>query len=78
MAGKWIAGIKMKRGSLTAAAKRAGMATMAFARAKRHAKGTLGRRARLALTLQRLPRPSHAARVSGARKAARPRARRRA
>lgn len=77
MARKWIKGAIKRPGALTAAAKRAGMSTMAYARAKAKAPGRLGKQARLALTLRKLPRPSRAARVRGGRKAARTRARRR-
>ena len=54
MAEKWIQRAIKKPGSLGAAAKRAGMGTMAYAREKKDVAGTLGRRARLALTLSKL------------------------
>lgn len=72
---KWIKGAIKRPGALTRKAKAAGMSTMAFARAKRGAKGTTGKQARLAITLRKLPRPSKAARARGGRKAARTRAR---
>jgi hypothetical protein len=77
MAKRWIKGAIRHPGALRAKARRAGMGTMAYARAHRHAKGATGRQSRLALTLHRLPRPSRAARRRGARKAARTRAHRR-
>lgn len=73
---KWIAKAIKRPGALTRKAKAAGMATMAFARRMKGAKGTTGKQARLALTLRKLPRPSKAARARGGRKAARTRARR--
>ena len=61
MARKWISGAIRKPGSLTAAAKRAGAFTggkirASWLRTKAKAKGTMGRRARLAITLRKLPR----------------------
>lgn len=58
MSKNWIKGaIKPShKGSFRAAAKRAGKSTMAYAKAKQHASGTLGKRARLALTLSRMRR----------------------
>jgi hypothetical protein len=50
---KWIAGAIKHPGALTRAARAAGMSTMAFARRHRHSPGTLGKRARLALTLRK-------------------------
>ena len=77
MAKKWIQGAIKRKGALTRKAKAAGMSVMAFARKMRHAKGTTGKQARLAITLRKLPRPGRAARTRGGRKAARTRARRR-
>ena len=77
MAKKWIQKAIKRPGALTRKAKAAGMATMAFARKMRHAKGITGKQARLALTLRGLPRPSKAARVRGGKKAAATRKRRR-
>ena len=74
---KWIQKTIKHPGALRTAAKRAGMSTMAYARKMRHAPGTVGKRARLALTLRKLPKPSHAARMKGGKKAARTRSRRR-
>lgn len=48
---KWIQGAIKKPGSFSAAAKRAGMSTRAYANKKKNAKGKTGKRARLALTL---------------------------
>jgi hypothetical protein len=76
MAGKWIKAAIKRPGALTKRARAAGMSTMAFAKKMRHAGGRVGKQARLALTLRKLPKPSHAARVRGGRKAARTRARR--
>lgn len=52
----WIKGVvsKMKKGALTAQARRAGMTPMAFARKHAGDSGTTGRRARLAIVLRRL------------------------
>ena len=49
--GNWIAGAITHPGSFSAAAKRAGKSTSAFAREHAGDSGTLGRRARLAQTL---------------------------
>ena len=76
MAKKWIQAAIKHPGALTAAAKRAGLSTMGFARKHAKSPGTLGKRARLALTLRKLPRPSKAARARGGRRAAATRARR--
>ncbi len=51
---KWIQAMHMKKGAMTAQAKKAGMSPMAFAHEHEHDKGTTGRRARLALTLRGL------------------------
>jgi hypothetical protein len=49
----WIAKATSKhKGAFSADAKRHGMSTKAFAKANIHAKGTLGKRARLAYTLE--------------------------
>lgn len=50
----WIQKAIKHKGSFSAAARRAGMSTSAFARKKKHTGGTLGRRANLALTLGKL------------------------
>lgn len=50
----WIGSAIKHHGVFRAAAKRAGMSTEAFARKHEHAKGVLGHRARLALTLHHL------------------------
>ena len=50
----WIKSAIKHTGVFKAAAKRAGMGTEAFARKHEHAKGVLGHRARLALTLHHL------------------------
>lgn len=54
MAKKWIQKAIKKPGSFTAAAKKAGMSTHAFAEKKKHASGKVGQRARLALTLSKM------------------------
>jgi hypothetical protein len=51
MADNWIKGAVKKPGVFSAAAKRAGMSTSAYAQAHKNDSGTLGNRARLALTL---------------------------
>lgn len=51
---KWIAGAIKRPGAFTRKAKAAGMTVQAYARAKRKAAGTLGKQARLALTLARI------------------------
>lgn len=50
----WIADAHLKKGAFGAQAKRAGESTAAFAQEKKHASGTTGRRARLAIVLARL------------------------
>jgi hypothetical protein len=50
----WIAGAIKKPGSFTAAAKKAGKTTAAYAAEKASAPGVLGKRARLAQTLAKL------------------------
>lgn len=50
----WIAGAIKHKGVFSAAAKRASMSTHEYAEKHKHDKGTLGRRARLALTLGKL------------------------
>jgi len=52
MAEKFIAKAIKHPGALTRSAKAAGKSTMEFAREHKHSKGTVGKRARLALTLQ--------------------------
>ena len=47
----WIKGAIKHPGAFKAAAKRAGMSTRAYAEKEKGAGGTLGKRARLALTL---------------------------
>lgn len=49
---KWISKAIKRPGALTRKAKAAGMSTMAFARAKKGAKGLTGQQARLAITLR--------------------------
>lgn len=56
MAKNWIAGAIKHPGALTKQAKKAGMTPMAYARKKKGAKGTTGKRARLALTLRQIAR----------------------
>lgn len=51
---KWIQGAISKPGSLTRAAKSAGMGVQQFARAHRKSPGVLGKRSRLALTLKKI------------------------
>ena len=53
---KWIAGAIKKPGSETAAAKKAGMSVHAYAEKHKHDSDKAGKRARLALTLEKLPR----------------------
>ena len=53
---RWIQGAIKKPGSFTAAAQRAGKSVGEYAREKAGAGGTIGRRARLALTLRKLAR----------------------
>jgi hypothetical protein len=50
----WIQGAVKKPGAFTAAAKRAGMSTAAYAREKKNAPGVLGKRARLAMTFEKM------------------------
>jgi hypothetical protein len=51
----WIAKATSKhKGSFSAAAKRAGKSTQEFAEEKSGASGTIGKRARLALTLSKM------------------------
>lgn len=52
MASKWIQGAVKHPGSFTASAKRAGMSVHEYAEKEQNAPGTLGRRARLALTFE--------------------------
>ena len=77
MVKKWIKGAIKQPGVFRAKAKALGVSTMTLARRWAKKPGVWGRRARLALTLRKLPRPSRAARARGGRKAARTRARRR-
>jgi hypothetical protein len=51
---KWIQGAIKHPGSFTAAAKRAGKSVGEYAQEEKHAGGTLGHRARLAITLRKL------------------------
>ena len=51
MSEPWIKTAIKHHGALTAAAKKAGMSTHEYAKKHKDDKGTLGRRARLALTL---------------------------
>ncbi len=48
----WIKGAIKHAGAFSAKAKAAGLSTEAYARQKARAKGTLGRQARLAITLE--------------------------
>ena len=52
MAKKWTAGAIKHPGSFTKSANKAGKGVHEFAELKKHASGTLGKRARLALTLE--------------------------
>lgn len=53
----WIAKATSKnKGKFSAKAKRSGMSTHAYAEKKKHAGGTLGREADLALTLSKMRR----------------------
>lgn len=54
MADKWIAGAIKHPGAFTAKAKKAGMSVQGYAREKKGSSGTLGRQARLAMTLSHL------------------------
>ena len=47
----WIAGAIKHKGSFKSSAARAGKSTQEYAEEKKHASGTTGKRARLALTL---------------------------
>jgi len=49
---KWIAGAVKHPGSFTKSANKAGKSVHEFAELKKHASGTLGKRARLALTFE--------------------------
>ena len=60
MAKKWIQKAIKKPGSFSKAAKKAGKSTMEYAEEKKHAKGKIGRRARLALTLSKMHKPNPA------------------
>ncbi len=50
----WIKGAIKHPGSFTKSANKAGKSVHEFAELKKHASGTLGRRARLALTLGKM------------------------
>lgn len=50
--GKWIQKAHLKKGAFTASADRAGKSVHEFAELKKNASGTLGKRARLALTFE--------------------------
>lgn len=63
---KWIKGAIQHPGAFKAAAKRAGKSTGEFAHEHEHDKGTLGRRARLAMTLMGMKHKAPT--VSGMRK----------
>ena len=54
MAEKWIAGAIRRPGAFSAKAAKAGKSTQAYARAKAHAPGRLGKQARLAMTLAQI------------------------
>lgn len=54
MAENWISGAIKNPGAFKKSAQKAGMSTMSYARKEQHASGTLGRRARLALTLNKM------------------------
>lgn len=54
MAEKFIQEMHMKKGAFTKMAKAAGESVGEYAEEKKHAKGKVGRRARLALTLRKL------------------------
>lgn len=54
MAAKWIQKMHMKKGALTASAKKVGESPMKFASEHKHDSGTTGKRARLALVLRGL------------------------
>ncbi len=59
---KWIAGAVKKPGSFTRSAEAAGKSVREYAQEKKDAPGTLGRRARLALTFEGMSRKSKAGR----------------
>ena len=48
----FIQKMHLKKGAFTASAQRAGMSVHAYAEKEKHASGTLGRRARLALVFE--------------------------
>lgn len=50
----FIQGMHLKKGAFTAQAKRAGKTVHAYAEEKKHASGKTGRRARLALTFEKM------------------------
>ena len=52
--GNWIKGAISHPGAFSASAKKAGMSTSSYAHEKMHASGTLGKRARLAITLGKM------------------------
>jgi len=54
VAKNWIKGAIKHPGSFTKSANKAGKSVHEFAELKKHASGTLGRRARLALTLGKM------------------------
>jgi hypothetical protein len=54
MAEKWIQGAVKHPGAFRRAAQKAGMSTQAYAEKEKGASGTLGRRARLALTFAKM------------------------
>lgn len=56
MANKWIQGAVKKPGAFTEAAKRAGKTVHEYAEEKQGASGKLGKRARLALTFEKMGR----------------------
>jgi len=77
MARKWIKGAIKRPGIFRAKAKALGVSTATLARRWAKKPGVWGKRARLALTLRKLPRPGRVTRARGGRKAARTRRRRR-
>lgn len=56
MAEKWIQKAHLKKGAFTAQANRAGKSVHQFAEEHKHDSGTTGKRARLALTFQKMAR----------------------
>lgn len=76
MAKKWIAKAIRKPGIFRAKAKAMGVSTATLARRWAKKPGVWGKRARLAITLRKLPRAGRAARARGGRKAATTRRRR--